>query len=372
MTLPKNNPKNDRIKREYLIWLKEAKQRSAATVEQARHAIDRLESYAGFKDFGTFNKEQAMGFKRALLESKAQRSGKPISISTVHHTLQAIKEFLAWLHGRDEYRRRIIPANIAYLNLTTGEERQAHATGQKKYATLEEYRKALFAMPAGTDIERRDQAIMALMLLTCMRDAAVVSLNLQHIDVTRRRVFQDPRQVKTKFSKTIETVFYPVGEDVEAIITRWVEFLVNDKQFSPDDPLFPKTVNGHDEHKNFIPTGLGHEHWANATPVRKIFGTAFERVNLPYVKPHTIRDTITQFGYSLNLNVEQFKAWSQNMGHDHPLTTIKNYAPMTIERQAEIIGNLGRPQTSPMPNDDMAAKITEIHAMLKMDAILKS
>jgi len=281
MNLPKTNARNDRVKREYLIWLKEAKQRSPATVEQARHAIDRLEAYTGYKDFGTYNQNQALGFKKALAQTKAKRSGNLISISTVHHTLQAIKEFLAWLHGRDEYRRRINPESIAYLNLTTGEERQAHATGQKKYAKLQEYRKALFAMPSGTEIERRDQAIMALMLLTGMRDAAVVSLKLKHINITRRRAFQDPREVKTKFRKTIETVFYPVGKDVEAILARWVEFLVNEKQFAPDDPLFPKTVNGHDENKNFTPTGLGCEHWTNATPVRKIFKAAFERVGFP-------------------------------------------------------------------------------------------
>jgi hypothetical protein len=39
------------------IWFKDARQRSATTVDQVRHAIDRLEVYTGFKDFGTFNKE---------------------------------------------------------------------------------------------------------------------------------------------------------------------------------------------------------------------------------------------------------------------------------------------------------------------------
>jgi hypothetical protein len=66
----RTNPKNDRARRDYLIWLKEARQRSPATVEQARHAIDRFEAYTGFKDFATFNKDQALGFKRALLAAK--------------------------------------------------------------------------------------------------------------------------------------------------------------------------------------------------------------------------------------------------------------------------------------------------------------
>ena len=133
----RSNPKNDRAKREYLIWLKEARQRSAATVEEARHAIDRLEAYTGFKDFATFNREQALGFKRAFLASKAQRSGKPISKATAHHTVHAIREFMAWLQSRPGYRRRIDPADIAYLNLTTKDERVAHVSSPKAYPSLE-------------------------------------------------------------------------------------------------------------------------------------------------------------------------------------------------------------------------------------------
>jgi hypothetical protein len=64
-------------------------------VEQVRHAIDRFEAYTGFKDFATFNKDQARGFKRTLVVTKGRRSGKPISTATAHHLLQALKEFLA-------------------------------------------------------------------------------------------------------------------------------------------------------------------------------------------------------------------------------------------------------------------------------------
>lgn len=367
MTHPQSNPKNDRVKRDYLIWLKDAKQRSDATADQARHAIDRLEAYTGYKDFGTFNKEQARAFKQALLNTKTQRTGKPISISTVYHTLQAIKEFLAWLHGRKEYRNRIIPENIDYLSLTQGQERQAHATGPKKYATLEEYRKALFAMPTTTEMERRDQALMALLLLTCMRDAAVVSLKLKHIDIARKCVFQDPRQVKTKFCKTIETFFIPVvGDDVEAIVRDWVKFLTVGKGFHLDDPLFPKTMNGQDEHYGFVPEKLGREHWANATPVRKIFRSAFERVGLPYVNPHSIRNTLTHLAYQLKLDGEQLKALSQNIGHDSVLTTLNSYGSLTTERQAEVIRSLGRKQPDTAPDDAMVDKIAEkVAAKLK-------
>jgi integrase/recombinase XerD len=363
---PRSDPKNDRAKRDYLIYLKDARQRSPTTVEQVRHAIDRLESYTGFKDFATFNKDQALGFKRALLASKAQRSGKPISKATAHHVLQAIKEFLAWLQSRPGYRRRIDPTHIAYLNLTTKDERVAHVSSPKSYASLEQYRAALFAMPNTTDIERRDQAVMALLLLTCMRDAAAVSLKLKHISVEQRYVFQDPREVNTKFSKPIHTHFYPVGDDVVAIINGWVRYLSADKLFGPDDPLFPKTLVRPDEQASFAVQGLSREHWADAAPVRAIFKAAFGRVELPYFKPHTVRDTLTQLAYKLGLSPEQLKAWSQNMGHSSVLTTLQGHGHVSIERQGEILAQLPRFGEAPAAKPEAA-----VETLAKLAAIMK-
>src|SRR5204863_4355835 len=104
-----------------------------------------------------------------------------------------------------------------------------HMSRPKAYASLEQYRAALFAMPSGTDVERRDRALMALLLLTGMRDAAAVSLKLKHISIERGHVFQDPREVNTKFSRAIETFFFPVGDDVVAMVREWVAFLASEK-----------------------------------------------------------------------------------------------------------------------------------------------
>ncbi len=359
----RNNPKNDRVKREYLIYLKDARQRSPATVEQVRHAIDRLEAYIRFKDFGTFNKEQARGFKRALLGSRAKRSRKPLSRATAHHILQGLKDFLAWLHCRPGYRRRINLTHIAYLNLTAKDERIAHVASPKSYASLEQYRAALFAMPNGTEVERRDQALMALVLLTGMRDAAVVSLKLKHISAERGYVFQDPREVKTKFSKPIETFFYPVGDDVAQIIKDWTLYLAKEKYFGPSDPVFPKTLVRPNDQRTFVIDGLSREHWAHAAPVRAIFKVAFARVELPYFKPHSVRNTLTQLAYTLKLSPEQLKAWSQNMGHDSVLTTIGSYGPISVERQQELLNALGKPT---LAAGDFSTEIAEkVVALLK-------
>jgi integrase len=357
---PQSNPKNDRLKRDYLIYLKEARQRSPATVEQARHAIDRLELYTRFRDFGSFNKEQALGFKRTLIASRAKRSGKQVSISTAHHVLQGVKEFMLWLHGQPGYRRRIVPGEVAYLNLTTKDERKARVTSQKPYASLEQYHSALLAMPTATEMDRRDRALMALLLLTGMRDAAVVGLKLKHISIDREHIFQDPREIKTKFSKAIETFFYPVGPDITAIIREWVEYLTVDKLFAPSDPLFPKTLIGQDQHHTFSAQGLSREHWADAAHVREVFKLAFARVQLPYVNPHSVRNTLTQLAYKLQLSPEQLMAWSKNMGHESVQTTLGCYGQISVERQGEIFEELGRAGAKPKAielDDETATEI---------------
>jgi hypothetical protein len=47
----RSNPKNDRAKREYLIYLKDARRRSPATVEQIRHAIERIMRHQREQEF---------------------------------------------------------------------------------------------------------------------------------------------------------------------------------------------------------------------------------------------------------------------------------------------------------------------------------
>lgn len=83
--------------------------------------------------------------------------------------------------------------------------------------TLEQIRHVIQTMPASTDIERRDRALVAFTILTGAGDRAIASLKLKHIDIDQGRVDQDARQVKTKFSKSFTTSFFPVGDDIHQI-----------------------------------------------------------------------------------------------------------------------------------------------------------
>jgi hypothetical protein len=83
--------------------------------------------------------------------------------------------------------------------------------------------------PANSEIERRDRALIAFTALTGARDGAIASLKLKHIDIEQGRVDQDARQVKTKFSKSFTTWFFPVGDDIRQIVVDWVNYLRKDK-----------------------------------------------------------------------------------------------------------------------------------------------
>ena len=76
---------------------------------------------------------------------------------------------------------------------------------------MEQIEHVLSKMPVGSEIERRNRALVAFTLLTGARDSAIASLKLKHVDLIAGCVDQDAREVKTKFSKTFSTFFFPSG-----------------------------------------------------------------------------------------------------------------------------------------------------------------
>ena len=110
--------------------------------------------------------------------------------------------------------------------------------------TISQIRHVLAGMEGTSDVARRDRALVAFLTVTGARCSALASFRLRHVDPERRVLFQDARTVRTKFSKTFETWFFPVGEDIEEIVIDWLRFLTEEKLWGLDDPLFPSTQVG--------------------------------------------------------------------------------------------------------------------------------
>jgi integrase/recombinase XerD len=340
--MPKHNPENERTKHEYAIYLKEAKRRDEATVDAALAAIHRFEAHTNFRDFKSFDRRQAIAFKQHLAEQTNARTRKPLSKSTLLSTLTALKAFFFWLADQKGYRRRIQYSDADYFNLSEREGRIGRTRLEKGVPSLEQVRRTILAMPSGDTIERRDRALLAFSLLTATRDGAVITLKLKHVDLAARRVTFDAREVDTKSGKSFVTDFYPVGDDIRAIVEEWVRYLENDLGWGPDDPLFPATRQELGPDRQFRAVGLSRKAWSTASPVRDAFRRAFAAAGLPYYSPHRIRDTISALGQKICPTVEAWKAWSQNMGHSHVTTTMTSYGPVSSQRQAELIRGLGR------------------------------
>src|SRR4051812_37257318 len=95
--MTKLNAKNERIKREYVLYLEEAKRRDPATVDQALKSIARFEESTRRKDFKSFHRQQAVAFKKRLSEGLNARTGERLSKATVHSILRALNAFFFWL-----------------------------------------------------------------------------------------------------------------------------------------------------------------------------------------------------------------------------------------------------------------------------------
>lgn len=270
-----------------------------------------------------------------------------MSASTIHSTLAALKVFFLWLAQRRGYRSRIDTDDVEYFNAPDNLSRVATARRYKPCPTVDQVRAMIEAIPVATEIQQRNRALIAFALLSGARDRAIVSFKLKHIDVENELIEQDARQVRTKRAKTFMTWFFPVGDDFRKIFVDWVSFLREQKGFGPEDPLFPKSKTAHDDNLDYRAVGLDRAHWANANPVRAMFREACTVAGLPYFNPHSLRNTLVQLAYELKLDAEQFKAWSQNLGHENCLTTFSSYGEIQRSRQAEIIRGLAKPDSSP-------------------------
>lgn len=356
------NAKNQRIKHEYFKYLREAKRKSEQSVDAAAKALARFEAYTKHRDFRSFHTDQAIGFKRHLAGPNASSAGKRLSAATQHATLIQLRAFFEWLSHETGYKARITYSVAAYFNLPDKDVRVAIAKREGRTPTLDQIRHVLGQMPTNTDCERRNRALVAFVLLTGARVAATASFKMKHLNVATESIEQDAREVSTKGSKSFTTWFFPVGDEVKAIVVEWARFLREERLWGDDDPLFPATQVVQDETCRFVRMGLSRKHWKSGSAIQQIFKKAFEAAGLEYFHPHSFRRTLVQLGQRICTTPEEYKAWSQNLGHEQVLTTFMSYGTVARGRQQEIMSQMSTRATEP---SDAADDVIELLERLK-------
>ena len=330
------NEKNERLKRRFLEYRKYARQLSEKSLDREIAALERFDVWNGRKDFARFHIEWAMGF-RSHLEHSTGTTGKPLGKSTLRSILATLREFILWLSQQEGFRSRIKAADADYFNLSRRDEACARAAPPRPAPSINQAKAALDLMPNQTPIQKRDKAVFALLCLTGIRVAALVSLKIKHIDMREKSVTQNPREVATKFGKNIDTFFAKGFAGAETALADWMAYLDETALYGPDDPLFPVTSITAQPNQGFAVAGFDRRHWQSTEPVRKIVRLAFDAANLPNYGPHAFRHMLARHAAKNCTSVVELVATSQNLGHSDVLTTLRSYGQISRDEQRKLI-----------------------------------
>lgn len=352
---------NERIKRRYFRYMKEARGLSPTTLNLAALAIAEYEQFTERADFRSFTSSRAVAYKRHLWAKGGKRAAQLSARATVVSKARHVQQFFRWLADQEGYRSRIRHTDLDYFNPAERDAKLARTRHEKPAPTLEQVRHVINVLPATTDIPLRNRALIAAALLTGARVSALASLKLKHVRPDGLGIDQDAREVWTKFAKSQTTFFFPVGDDVRKIFLDYVDHL-RAKGWGKEDPLFPATARILDNGRECHWSELSREHWKTADPIRSIFRSAFATAGIPYFTPHTIRNCLTSLGQQMCCTPEEMKAWSQNLGHDEVLTTLTSYGQVPLQKQAELLGRLGEHREPNADSDEVERVLRQILA----------
>ncbi|MDH3892835.1 MAG: site-specific integrase [candidate division Zixibacteria bacterium] len=332
--------KNEKIKRRYLRRLREAEGLAESTVLCVEKAVYLYEDFVRHEDYALFNQNKAINLKKWLL--KRTHKGQTISISTVHGYLRHLKRFFTWLSDQPGYKSRINADSVSYLSLDKKQVREATARRLVDFPPLGYVEKLADSIVIKTEIDRRDQALIAFSFLSGMRDKAIATLPFGCFDRETLRVDQDPAKgVQTKFGKSFVSVLFPFSDKLREYVVGWAEYLEKHKHFAPTDPLFPKSkVEQESGGLTFVANEVDRNFWKGTGSIRSIFQKRSEMAGLAYYHPHTFRHAAIYLARKLCRNAEEIKAVSQNVGHEDVGTTMMTYGTLDQHRVSEVIRSM--------------------------------
>jgi hypothetical protein len=144
-----------------------------------REGLEPLRGYTRFKDFKTFHKEQAIGFTAHLSREVNERTGDPLSKATLLATFNALKAFFTWLSQLHGFKSKFTYLDAEYFALSLKDTAIAKAARGRPVPSIEQIRHVALSMPSGTDVEKRNRALVSLAIMSGARDGALASFRLR-------------------------------------------------------------------------------------------------------------------------------------------------------------------------------------------------
>ncbi len=326
------NPKNERVKYNYKMYLNKAMQRDVKTVMAVLKHLHEYEEINMYADFSILNENIIHSYVDALIN-------KDLSLSYIDHNLKTLRDFYSWLERQKGYKSKINYNHLAYFNLTKNQRKEARALAYQQSYKLEDIYRTIRSMPIGTLIERRDRAMISLQCLCGLRVSELRMVKIKNLiyndDCNGWMVYVNPRDMNVKFAKTRHAFFMPFDEDIKENILNWRSELIK-LGFSDSDPLFPSIPNQFNQF-NLLELKPKKEEIKSNSTIGSIFKRALKSQGVAYHRVHNFRHMIAK--WAGKQGPEVFNAVSQSLGHSDIKTTFTSYGALHPTAVGNILNN---------------------------------
>lgn len=331
---------NDELRHDWRHALEQKHGLKKSTVSAKLAALRDYEIFTKKRSFLKLRRDDVVAFKEHLLTSPSSTTGEVRSRSTVVHVLDHCRNFFEWLALQKEGSQLDREA-ITWLTATRADKERARAVPPKPVPSLAEAEAAFAAMPASTLKNRRDRAVFATLLLTVIRADALASLTMGSIDLSKGFIWQDSRFVRTKNSKSFVVFFLPFVQKAREALEAWITEL-HGLGLASSDALFPRDIElARIEAGEHLSAG-DFPVWQTPSQVRAIVRNAFATAGLPRHSLHVFRHMIVWHTASCRPDLDEFLAFSINLGHSKLATTLHSYARPDEETRGRLIAKLGK------------------------------
>lgn len=345
---PDWTPENERLLYAFQRYLNRF---DPKTVDAILASVRHFERFLRRKPFALISVTDVDDWRQHVNERGSEGTDGHLSRSTITHRASHLRGFLRWLVKQDGYRR-LNQMLFDYAILPKSQTADALQPGPRPYPTTAEILTILDAMPVGTRVERRDRAIVAASYLFGTRSNTTASLRLGDVDVRERMARVDATKVRAKNSKSQTIAWFPVDQQVEAILIAWIEEM---KALGgmPENALFPPDAALQMSTRLVRIAGKPIVAWETDAGVRRAFHRGCAAAGLPYFNPHSFKHHLKSVRDAFCRTPVQRAAWSYNLGHENEQITETHYAKMTSEQRDSIFAAIRQGNTETEDEKDL-------------------
>ena len=342
---PENNSSNLRWLYGYRIFLENHQEWDVRTVDAHLRAIGQMSAFLAHKAFELITIADVRGFKDELRHRQELDGRKGLSRSTIVHTLDRCRAVFKWLQRRPDIR--MDPDLPGYFK-PSRRERAAESSMVKGTSLNFDQALCIFkAMPQSRPLELRNRAIIAMLIVTGLRIAALITLRGKHVNPHTRWINQDPREVNTKLDKPIRTYCLDLGSGLLNAISEWARWR-DTNGFGEDAPFFLP-----DRHIQSNMIGLGYrpaatdlaQCWKSDDSVQRIIKDAAHAAGITDggISSHDFRKIQHPFLSGRGgMTINEELALQLNFGHTPTEIIRKHYASMPDSERESILDELCR------------------------------